>query len=143
MKSMLKSELEGAFRPEFLTRVDEIVVFRKLGHDDLVKIVDLEVGKLAARLVEKGLTLELTQEAKDFLIEKGTDEKFGARPLRRAIEQHVEDPLSEALLRDEYAGKGRVIVSLRPGEPKALMFEGVGPAAAAEPVAAGAVPDAT
>ncbi|HEY3244685.1 MAG TPA: ATP-dependent Clp protease ATP-binding subunit [Phycisphaerae bacterium] len=150
MKTMLKSELEGAFRPEFLNRVDEIVVFRKLTHDDLVRIVDLEVGKLATRLVEKGLTLELTQEAKDFLIEKGTDEKFGARPLRRAIEQHVEDPLSEALLRDEYQGKNRVVVSLRPGEPKALMFEGVGgggPVGAVSEgdlaAAGGAVPEAT
>ncbi len=144
MKEILKNELEGAFRPEFLNRVDEVVVFRKLGHDDLVKIVDLEVAKLAKRLVEKSLELELTQEAKDFLIEKGTDEKFGARPLRRAIEQYVEDPLSEHMLRGEYAGKNRVVVSLRPGEPKSLMFEGVsGGQVTAEPVGAGPVAEAT
>ncbi|MBN1491630.1 MAG: ATP-dependent Clp protease ATP-binding subunit, partial [Phycisphaerae bacterium] len=112
MKNVLKGEVDRYFRPEFLNRLDELVVFRKLLHDDLLRIVNLEVGKVAARLKERGLTLELSQEANDFLIEKGTDEKFGARPLRRAIEQHVEDPLSESILRGEYRGKGRIKVTV-------------------------------
>lgn len=111
MRETLKQELENYFRPEFLNRVDEVVVFRKLGHKDLVQIVDLELGKVAKRLVEHGLALEVTTEGKDFLLEKGTDEKFGARPLRRAIEQYLEDPISENLLRGVYKGKDKLIVS--------------------------------
>ncbi len=145
MKEMLKTELEDHFRPEFLNRLDEIIVFRKLNHGDLVHIVDLELAKLAARTKDKALTLEVTQEAKDFLIEHGTDEKFGARPLRRAIEQYLEDPLSEGMLRGEFHGKNRVVVSVKPpadGQEKAaLRLEGIigDPAAAtAEPATVGA-----
>ncbi|MCH7701205.1 MAG: ATP-dependent Clp protease ATP-binding subunit [Planctomycetes bacterium] len=147
MKEMLQGELENHFRPEFLNRLDEMVVFQKLVHDDLVQIVDLEVEKLASRLRERGIELELTREAKDFLIEKGTDEKFGARPLRRAIEQYVEDPLSESMLRDEYAGRNRVVVAVKQGssddESASLTFEGLTVEAEGEPVAAGEVADAT
>jgi ATP-dependent Clp protease ATP-binding subunit ClpC len=129
MKETLQGELENHFRPEFINRLDEIVVFHKLVHEDLVQIIDLEVAKLASRLRAKGLELELTDEAKDFLIDRGTDEKFGARPLRRAIEQYVEDPLSEAMLRDSYAGKNRVVVSVRPAatddDLPMLVFEGI------------------
>ena len=151
MKETLQSELEDHFRPEFINRLDEVIVFRKLVHDDLVRIVDLEVAKLAERLQAKGLTLELTQDAKDFLIERGTDEKFGARPLRRAIEQYVEDPLSEDMLRNRYEGKNRVIVSVKapPTEDDlpVLLFEAVNtpPQDGDKPVTAAAadVADAT
>ena len=114
MKEMLKTELEDHFRPEFLNRLDEIIVFRKLTHDNMVNIVDLELGKLAARMRERGIELEVQQDAKDYLIEKGTDEKFGARPLRRAIEHHLEDALSERLLRGEFVGKKKILVSVQP-----------------------------
>mgnify|MGYP003730089689 CR=1 FL=1 len=127
MKQMLTSEVERYFRPEFINRVDELVVFHKLTHDDLVRIVDLEIAKVARRIAQQGLKLELDQAAKDFLIEAGTDEKFGARPLRRAIENKVEDRLSEALLRGEFKGAGRVVVTVREnaeGE-KELFFEGL------------------
>jgi len=148
MKDMLKGELENHFRPEFLNRVDEVVVFHKLGHADLIHIVELEIGKLAGRLREKGMELELTAEAKDFLIDRGTDEKFGARPLRRAIEQYIEDALSERLLRSEFAGKKRVVISVKPpasdDELPMLIFEGVDTKTpTAEPVAAGQGADAT
>ncbi len=113
MKNMLKTEMEDYFRPEFLNRLDEIVVFRKLNHSDLVNIVDLELGKLGKRLMEKGLKLVVQQDAKDFLIERGTDEKFGARPLRRAIEQYVEDAVSEAMLRGDFVGKQKIVVSVQ------------------------------
>jgi len=126
MRKMLTQEMENYFRPEFLNRVDEVVVFHKLGHDDLVNIVDLELGKVAKRLIDHGLELDLTPEAKEFLLEKGTDEKFGARPLRRAIEQRIEDPISESLLRGEFKGKNRVIVTVVDGDDeKVLRFEAV------------------
>jgi ATP-dependent Clp protease ATP-binding subunit ClpC len=142
MKEMLKQELEGHFRPEFLNRLDEMVVFRKLTHADLVRIVDLELSKLLKRIEKHGLALEVGQDAKDFLIEKGTDEKFGARPLRRAIEHHLEDALSEALLRGEFHGKNKIVVSVvqpaTPGESAALRLEGVSTESEQpEPVAAG------
>jgi len=148
MKETLKGELESHFRPEFLNRVDEVVVFHKLVHEDLTQIVDLEVAKLAKRLAEKGLKLDIGEEAKDFLIERGTDEKFGARPLRRAIEQYVEDALSESMLRGHFEGKNRVVVTVKQPENDdalpVLVFEGVVDTDVGEPVGAGGgVSDAT
>jgi ATP-dependent Clp protease ATP-binding subunit ClpC len=116
MRDMLKSEMEDHFRPEFLNRIDEIIVFRKLTHEDLLGIVDLELAKLASRLKNQGYELEVPQETKDFLIEHGTDEKFGARPLRRAIEHYLEDSLSEAMLRGEFAGKNKVVATVKQPE---------------------------
>ncbi|MCG3129015.1 MAG: Negative regulator of genetic competence ClpC/MecB [Phycisphaerae bacterium] len=147
MKEMLKGELERAFRPEFLNRVDEIVVFHKLTDVDLNSIIDLEMKKVTTRLRERhGLELELTPDARQFLIEKGTDEKFGARPLRRALENLVEDPLSEEILRGSFAGKKLVRVTVGP-DPKAgddsrkITFEAVDNGSEHELAAAGA--DAT
>ena len=142
MKEVLKIELEDHFRPEFLNRLDEVIVFHKLTHDNLVSIVDLELDKLAARMAEKGIELEVDREAKDFLVEHGTDEKFGARPLRRAIEQHLEDPLSEAMLRREFVGKNKIIVGLKEAGPDddgpSISLEGVATEPEqAEPVGAG------
>ncbi len=114
MKQVLQSEVERYFRPEFINRVDELVVFHKLNHENLVKIVELEVGKVAKRVAERGFTLVLDQAAKDYLIENGTDEKFGARPLRRAIENKIEDRLSEALLRGEYKQTHTIHVTAAP-----------------------------
>jgi len=116
MTEMLKTELEGHFRPEFLNRLDEMVVFRKLTHDDMISIVDLELDKLAKRMAAKNMELEVTKEAKDYLIEHGTDEKFGARPLRRAIEHHLEDQISEAMLRGEFGEKKKIVVTVKPAK---------------------------
>jgi len=148
MKEVLKQEMETYFRPEFINRLDEVIVFHKLTHKDMVQIVDLEVAKLASRLRVKGLELELTQAAKDFLIDRGTDEKFGARPLRRAIEQYVEDSLSEAMLRGEYQGCDSVVVDAKKGETTEslamLVFNGQKRAAAEpEPAVAGGVGEST
>ncbi len=150
MKETLKTELEGFFRPEFLNRLDEIIVFRKLLHKDMVSIIDLELAKLAERLRVKGLELELTQAAKDFLIERGTDEKFGARPLRRAIEQYVEDALAESILRNEYTDCDTVVVDAKKGETEddleMLVFKGEkreNNDTPPEPAIAGGVGDAT
>ena len=126
MKEMLQGELERHFRPEFINRLDEVVVFHKLTKTDLTSVVDLELAKLQKRLVEHGLTLQLSAEARELLIELGTDEKFGARPLRRCISSKVEDPISEDLLRRKYQGKKVIYVSVGPGDnpdEKKFVFE--------------------
>jgi ATP-dependent Clp protease ATP-binding subunit ClpC len=98
IKVVLMKEIERFFRPEFINRLDDVIVFRPLTRDDLTKIVDYEVAKLAKRLAPQGFTLELDQLAKEYLIDKGYNPEYGARPLRRSIGQYVEDPLSEMLL---------------------------------------------
>jgi ATP-dependent Clp protease ATP-binding subunit ClpC len=128
MKNMLHKEVERYFRPEFLNRLDDIIVFRALTRDDLSVIVDYELRKIRERLAdEHSLKLELTNEAREFLIDKGFNPDFGARPLRRAIEQHIEDPISEEVLRGNYKGKSRIIVTVRgtdsEEDPKHLYFE--------------------
>ncbi len=121
MKDMLNKEVEKHFRPEFLNRLDDIIVFKPLSREDLTQIVDYEMRKVVERLAEHNLELELTGEAKEFLIEKGYNPDFGARPLRRAIEQHIEDPLSEKILAGEYKGMDRIVVSVKDDK---LLFEG-------------------
>jgi len=101
MREKVLEEAKRVFKPEFLNRISDIVFFRPLDKNDLIKIVDLEVAKFVKRLVERKITLEFTEEAKTLLIDKGYDEKYGARPLRRAVEHYLEDPLAEAILRGE------------------------------------------
>jgi ATP-dependent Clp protease ATP-binding subunit ClpC len=127
MKDTLKGEMEKTFRPEFLGRLDDIIVFRSLNKDDLKKIIDIELGKVRKRMKEKNLALELSDEARDFIIEKGSSLEFGARPLRRAIENLLEDPLAEKLLRGDFTGKTLVTVRVEEidGEKK-LAFEASG-----------------
>jgi ATP-dependent Clp protease ATP-binding subunit ClpC len=124
MKSKLKSEMEKNFRPEFLNRVDDIIVFRSLNKDDLKHIIDIELTKVSKRLLEKGLKLVLSEEAKEMLIKKGTSLEYGARPLRRAIEQYLEDPLAEDLLRGRFTDMDTITVRVQEtnGEEK-LFFE--------------------
>jgi len=113
MKEMLMKEIERYFRPEFIGRLDDVIVFKPLTRVNLESIVEFELKKVTRRLVEHGLNIELTQEAKEFLIDKGTNTDFGARPLRRAIEQHVEDPLSEEILRGNFKGKDLIKISVK------------------------------
>jgi ATP-dependent Clp protease ATP-binding subunit ClpC len=97
------------FKPELLNRFDDIIVFRKLERDDVAKILVLELARVRGRLEAKGITLDVSPEATVFLIDKGYDPALGARPLRRAIERYVEDPLSDELLRSGFkAGPIRV-----------------------------------
>jgi ATP-dependent Clp protease ATP-binding subunit ClpC len=123
MKDMLNKEVERHFRPEFLNRVDDTIVFRALTREDLQTIVDYELAKVFKRLTEHGLKLELTEHGKEFLIEKGYNPEFGARPLRRAIEHYIEDPLSEAMLRGEFAGKNLIKIDVKDEEH--LKLEGL------------------
>src|SRR5438876_6240017 len=113
MKETLKQAMEQNFRPEFLNRVDDIIVFRSLTKDDLKTIIDIELSKVFKRLAEKDLALVLTEEAKDVIIEKGSSLEFGARALRRAIEHLLEDPLSEELLKGNFQGKDKITVRVQ------------------------------
>ena len=124
MKSTLKYELDKYFRPEFLNRLDDVIVFHKLNKEDYAKIVDIELAKVRKRLDERGLTLELTDAAKAFVVERGSDSTYGARPLRRAIENLIEDPMSEQILMGGFVGKDLVKVELSgTGEDRKLVFE--------------------
>jgi len=138
MKQTLMSEIERYFRPEFINRLDDIIVFRALTRENLIGIVEYEMRKVFKRLEERGMKIEVDQAAKDFLIEKGYNPDFGARPLRRAIEQYVEDPLSEAILRDEIR-EGHVIKVTRKEGADHLDYTGepLPPEDAGEPVAHG------
>ncbi|MBN2217386.1 MAG: ATP-dependent Clp protease ATP-binding subunit [Pirellulales bacterium] len=125
MKERVQEQIEKVFRPEFLNRVDDVIVFRHLTEDDLGQVIELELGKVRERLGERGLTLILTEEAKKFLIKKGSNLDFGARPLRRAIENFVEDPLSEELLKGEFQGCNAISVQVKKvGTKTQLVFIG-------------------
>jgi ATP-dependent Clp protease ATP-binding subunit ClpC len=135
MKGRVNERIEKVFRPEFLNRLDDVIVFHHLTVDDLKKVIDIELAKVRERLLERGLKLELTDEAKKFLIKKGSDTDFGARPLRRALENYIEDPVSEELLKGEFEGKDTIQVDcVEIAEKKQLVFKGL---VTAEPVAAG------
>jgi ATP-dependent Clp protease ATP-binding subunit ClpC len=140
MKGRVQEQIEKVFRPEFLNRVDDIIVFRHLTADDLGDVIEMELKKVRERLGERGLKLVLTPEAKLFLIKKGSNLDFGARPLRRAIENFVEDPLSEELLKGEFQGMETINIEVKEvGDKKQLTFIGVAkPAVEPPPVAAGA-----
>lgn len=113
MKEVISKEVERHFRPEFLNRLDEMIVFRPLTRDNLTTIVDYELAKVFKRLVEHGLKLELTEQAKEFLIDKGYNPEYGARPLRRAIEHYIEDPMSELFLGGEFKDKNLVKIDVK------------------------------
>ena len=126
MKERVYDEINKAFRPEFLNRLsEEPIIFRHLEKKDLEVVVDFELTKILERLAERGYTLELTDDAKKFLIKKGTNLDYGARPLRRALENYIEDPLSEELLKGSFEGKNKIIVEAMrddDGKLKQLQF---------------------
>jgi ATP-dependent Clp protease ATP-binding subunit ClpB len=132
MTSNVRSEaqLREIFRPEFLNRIDEIVVFESLTHEQLAEIVELQLTRLHERLAERGLSLELTDSAKGVVTEAGWDPTYGARPLKRALQRLVENPLALRLLEGDFEEGDTVRVEARNGE---LAFE---KARAAEPAAA-------
>ncbi len=102
IRSRVMDEIKKEFRPEFLNRVDDIIVFRSLTKEDLEKIIELEIKDVEKRLKDRNIHIELTKEAKDFLIEKGFDKTFGARPLKRIIQRFLEDPLAEDIIRGTF-----------------------------------------
>jgi ATP-dependent Clp protease ATP-binding subunit ClpC len=110
MRDKILDETKRVFKPEFLNRLDEIIVFHALAKPELLRIVDLEVDKVLTRIKAKDIHIELKQSAKEFLIEKGYDPQYGARPMRRAVERYLEDPLAEELLRGSVKARDTVEV---------------------------------
>jgi ATP-dependent Clp protease ATP-binding subunit ClpC len=110
MKNRVMGELKKVFRPEFLNRIDDVIVFHKLQKDEIKQIVDLLLLRIRGSLAERELQLELSEGAEDFLVEKGWDPSMGARPLRRAIQRYIEDPLADFVLRSELVAGATVMV---------------------------------
>ncbi len=126
LKEKVLEEAKRVFKPEFLNRINDLVVFRPLDKNDLLKIVEIEATKVTKRLAARNIHLEFSPESKTLLIEKGYDEKYGARPLRRAVEHYLEDPLAEALLRGDVKENEPILV-VRNGDK--LEFKTKSPAA--------------
>ena len=127
MKQRVMDQIERVFRPEFLNRLDDTIIFRHLTTTDLKGVIDFELQKVRERLLERGLALELSEDAKEFLIKQGSNLDYGARPLRRALEQRIEDPLGEELLRGTFVGKDTIIIDVHrndSGKVTRLNFEG-------------------
>jgi ATP-dependent Clp protease ATP-binding subunit ClpC len=112
MKEKILDEAKRLFRPEFLNRLDDIIVFRSLTKPDLIQILQLEVNKVAERLKHRNIQLILDEKAKDFLVEKGYDPAYGARPMRRAVERYLEDPLAEEILKGSFVDNEPIIVTV-------------------------------
>ncbi|MEO7082429.1 MAG: ATP-dependent Clp protease ATP-binding subunit, partial [Flavobacteriales bacterium] len=111
-RGIVEKALKKAFAPEFLNRIDDIIMFNSLKREDIHKIIDIELGYVYKRINELGYDLKLTEEAKDFLGEKGYDEKFGARPLKRAIQKYIEDPMAEEIINQNVEEGDKITVGL-------------------------------
>jgi ATP-dependent Clp protease ATP-binding subunit ClpC len=116
MKARVMSELKKVFRPELLNRIDEIIVFHKLAKDEIKTIVDLMLNRLRQQMAEHEVSLELTDEAKELLVDKGYDPAMGARPLRRAIQHYIEDPLADFVLGRKLEPGSTILVGSKTGE---------------------------
>jgi ATP-dependent Clp protease ATP-binding subunit ClpC len=144
MKNRIMGELKRVFRPEFINRIDDVIVFHKLAKDEIKQIVDLLLLRIRESMAERDLQLELSDAAKDLLVEKGWDPAMGARPLRRAIQRYIEDPLADFVLRAQVPAGSTVLVE--PGDPDApegadnpdVKLSVIQPAPKPTPVAVGA-----
>ncbi|MBI2940908.1 MAG: ATP-dependent Clp protease ATP-binding subunit, partial [Chloroflexi bacterium] len=126
MKDKVLAELKKTFRPEFLNRIDAVVVFRQLSREQIREIVDILLQRVRQQLTQQEIKLEVDDAAKDFLAEKGWDPQFGARPLRRQIQNMIEDPLAEALLEGKFKPGQTVVAKVADGELKLEAAELVG-----------------
>jgi ATP-dependent Clp protease ATP-binding subunit ClpC len=115
-KSVIQNALRKAFSPEFLNRIDDMILFKSLDRDSIHKIIDLELEKLYGRINDLGYKIEMTEKAKDFIVEHGYDEKFGARPLKRAIQKYIEDPLAEEIIKANLQEGDTIKMDLVDGE---------------------------
>jgi ATP-dependent Clp protease ATP-binding subunit ClpC len=110
MKNRIMGDLKKVFRPEFLNRIDEVIVFHKLAKEEVKEIIDLMINRVRVQVAEHELQLELAEDAKDILVEKGWDPSMGARPLRRAIQRYIEDPLADEVLRQGEMTPGSTVM---------------------------------
>lgn len=115
-KSVIENALKKTFAPEFLNRIDDVVIFNPLEREDIHKIIDIELTLLFKRVEALGYPISVTGPAKDFIVEKGWDAQFGARPLKRAIQKYIEDPLAEELIKTEYVSGDSILVDLDPAK---------------------------
>ncbi|MDX1388775.1 MAG: AAA family ATPase, partial [Acidobacteriota bacterium] len=129
IKDKVTDEIERVFTPEFLNRVDETIVFHPLTKEQIGEIVHIQLGDVQSRLAEEGLSLNLTESAIKFLVERGYDEKFGARPLKRVIQRFVEDPLSERILMADFQAGDEIAVDVAENE-ESLVFGAPSPSSA-------------
>ena len=116
MKEKLMDQLRKTFKPEFLNRVDDIIVFHQLSKDDLLQILDLEMKEVMERLENRDIKLELTDPARVFLVSRNYDPRMGARPLRRTLEHYLEDTLAEEILKNTIKPGSRIKVGVRQGK---------------------------
>jgi ATP-dependent Clp protease ATP-binding subunit ClpB len=116
VRSMIMDTLKQTLRPEFLNRIDDVVIFRPLGREDLAAIVEIQVGHLLKRLSDRRIALELTPAAAELLAREGYDPTFGARPLKRTIQRMLQDPLALRLLNGEFADGDAVLAGVQGGE---------------------------
>src|SRR5688572_712652 len=116
MKSTIQNSLKKTFSPEFLNRLDDVIVFNSLGKEDIHKIIDISLGKLYKRVEALGYSIKLTEKAKDYVAEKGYDPKYGARPLNRAIQKYIEDPIAEEILKAEMTQGDTITADYKEGD---------------------------
>ncbi|MCB2219177.1 MAG: ATP-dependent Clp protease ATP-binding subunit [Bacteroidetes bacterium] len=112
-KGVIENALKKAFTPEFLNRIDDVVIFESLEREDIHKIIDIELNYLFKRIKDLGYTIDVTKKAKDFIVDKGWDEQYGARPLKRAIQKYVEDPLAEEIIKHNLGSGDKIIVDFK------------------------------
>jgi ATP-dependent Clp protease ATP-binding subunit ClpC len=122
MKGKILEELKKLFNPELLNRIDETIVFHSLTREHIKEIIEILATDVAQRLAEKGISFRLTDEAKEFLTDKGFKPEYGARPLKRALQKYLEDPLAEEILRGQYAGDVELVINVA-GEELSFNFE--------------------
>ena len=139
MKERVMGELKKVFRPELLNRIDEVIVFPKLTKDEIIQIVDLLMKRVREQMAVHEVAVELTTAAKELLVEKGYDPAMGARPLRRAIQRHIEDPLADFVLMSELEPGSTILVERKEGEEEVDISVVAGPAKR-EKVAVGPAP---
>ncbi|HVS29208.1 MAG TPA: AAA family ATPase, partial [Solirubrobacteraceae bacterium] len=139
MKSRIMGELKKVFRPEFLNRIDDVIVFHKLSRDEIKTIVELLLLRIREKMAERELQLDLTEATKDLLVEKGWDPSMGARPLRRAIQRYIEDPLADYVLRSVPSPGATVVVDPAPeNDDRDVVLSVIEPKPAPQPVGVGA-----
>jgi ATP-dependent Clp protease ATP-binding subunit ClpC len=125
MKSTIEDSVKRVFSPEFLNRIDDLITFKQLTRDDIYRIIDIATKQLLERIFALGISFELTNEAKEFLSLKGYDPLFGARPLRRAVQKYIEDPVSEEILKGKFKEGSKIVVKYKEGADE-LIFEDSG-----------------